>query len=127
MRFSVLAWAFVIGTVGVVGCGKSADDKTTPGILSTGSCTVGESLCTELYTAASIEQYKTSCSESGGTYSATSPCKTQGKVIGCEFSIQSVKSHTLWYYDEAATAVVNSTCANLVSNMPGAASKVVTP
>jgi len=81
--------------------------------------------CTELQSAAALESYKTTCAEAGGTYSATTGCKTAGKISGCEFSAMGVKSSTIWYYEKSMADAQEAACPTLGTS--GVTTKVVKP
>ncbi|MEY4066651.1 MAG: hypothetical protein RIR26_2859 [Pseudomonadota bacterium] len=116
----------VAGIATLAGCGKSSDGTSTPSVLSTGSCDVPAAMtCTELQSATAVESYKTSCAQSGGTYSATSGCKTAGRISGCEFSSLGVKTVTIWYYEQDMADAQAAQCPGLSS--ASVTTKVVKP
>jgi hypothetical protein len=116
-----------------VSCSKSSSGGSGFGtggsaLSLVGSCSNDDQkLCKELYTAAFIEQYKTACSESQGTFSATTGCKAAGRVKGCQVSIQGVKTYTDWGYDEDSGDLVQGLCTAVASQDTTATYTVVTP
>jgi hypothetical protein len=120
MKAAFFGLSLVSGLVAMVSCGKSSSGTTTPSVLATGSCDVPDaSTCTELQSATALESFKTTCAEGGGTYSATTGCKSAGKVSGCEYSSMGVKTFTIWYYNQELADVQAAQC-------PGQSNETVT-
>jgi hypothetical protein len=101
-----------------------------PTISSFGSCTYAEQgWCTDYASIEAAAGLKESCTaDAGGSYSATSSCKTVGKVKGCEFSAQAKKIYTQWAYSEESATALDGLCALATSSGAGNTSaKVVMP
>ena len=130
---------FLFGSVCValafttVSCSKSSSGGTGSGsggnpLTTVGSCSNdAQKLCKELHTTVVIEQYKTACAESEGTFSATTGCKTAGRVKGCQYTVQGVKTFTDWGYDESSGELVETICNVGASQGQGVTYTVVNP
>lgn len=115
--------------IAVIACGKDSNSGgSVPAVFSTTSCDYATTkTCLEFYTAAASDQYKTSCTQGGGVFSANSACKSAGKIKGCQQSFQGVKTLTTWAYDQTSVALIEQACSAAVSNSSGATTTIVTP
>lgn len=115
---------FALG-LSVVSCSNSSSGGSTPGtgtLTTTGSCAYADqNLCMELYSTAVIEQYRTYCTQSNGTFSATTGCRTEGRRKGCQHNLQNVKTNTNWAYDDTSADLVQSVCLQMASQAQGQA------
>lgn len=124
-------FAACIASAFAVSCGSDSKSGTSvPTVSSFGSCNYAEQgWCTDYASIEAAASMKESCAaDAGGSYSATSSCKTGGKVKGCEFSAQAKKIYTQWAYSEESATALDSLCALATSSGAGNTSaKVVMP
>ena len=124
-------FAACIASAFAVSCGSDSKSGTSvPTVSSFGSCNYAEQgWCTDFASIEAAAGFKESCTaDAGGSYSATSSCKTEGKVKGCEFSAQAKKIYTQWAYSEESATALDGLCALATSSGAGNTSaKVVMP
>ncbi|NBX16265.1 MAG: hypothetical protein EBR09_02755 [Proteobacteria bacterium] len=127
----LLGYSCLVIGISAVSCSKSSSGGSTPGtgaLTTTGSCNMSDqNFCFELYTAAIIEQYRTTCAQTQGTFSATTGCKTEGRRKGCQSNLQNVKTYTQWSYDETSEDTVEAVCVQMNSQAQGVTFTVVNP
>ena len=126
-KLLVVSFCFAFSSL-TFSCSNNSTGNAGTALSAIGSCSNEEQkLCKELYTTTFIQQYKTACSDSEGTFSATTGCKAAGRVKGCQASLQGVKTYTDWGYDETSAGLVEGICNLGASNAEGATYTVVNP